>query len=168
MRNHILPHCEILAWCLMPNHFHWLIMVKESDKNNSSYENKIKAVNPLNRSIGSLQSSYTRAINAKYNRSGSLFRARAKAKSLSEDFSSRNNYGLNCFLYIHQNPLRAELVSKLEDWEFSSFRDYSGVRNGNIVNQELAKDLFNLPGSTEEFKKMSYKTIPSQVFGKFY
>ena len=27
MREHLLPHCDILAWCLMPNHFHWMVRV---------------------------------------------------------------------------------------------------------------------------------------------
>tara|TARA_R110002126_G_scaffold24432_2_gene85002 strand:- start:20 stop:628 length:609 start_codon:yes stop_codon:yes gene_type:complete len=168
MRKHLLPYCDVLAWCLMPNHFHWLIKVKEDYKNNVNFENNAKIVESLNRSIGSLQSSYTRAINTKFDRSGSLFRSRTKAKSLHENSRSRDNYGINCFLYIHQNPLRAEIVSKIEDWEFSSFRDYSGFRNGNIINKELAKELFELPNTAEEFYKLSYQTIPNYISTKFY
>lgn len=118
MEYHLTPHAEILAWCLMPNHFHWLLKVKEEYKNPERLDKSDKRIEALNRSIGTLQSSYTQAINKKYNRSGSLFRTRTKAKSLSEDRIRRNFYGVNCFLYIHQNPLKAGLVKRMEDWPF--------------------------------------------------
>ena len=47
-------------------------------------------------------------------------------------------------MYIHQNPILADLVDKIEDWEFSSFQDYIGKRNGTLVNKELALDILNL------------------------
>jgi REP element-mobilizing transposase RayT len=168
MKHHLIPHVDILAWCLMPNHFHWLIQVKQEYQNLTKTENKDKKVDPLNRSIGTLQSSYTQAMNRKYNRSGSLFRAKTKAKSLSEDRTKQNYYGLNCFFYIHQNPLRAGLIDKMEDWPFSSFRDYAGIRNGHLCNQKLAADLFKLPNDPEKFYQISNKTIPLNTIQKLY
>ena len=44
------------------------------------------------------------------------------------------------FNYIHQNPTEARLTDKDEDWEFSSAKDYSGLRNGKLINKELAKE----------------------------
>ena len=100
----LIPHAYVLAWCLMPNHFHWLIKVKDE------YKNKQDGINPLNSSIGSIQSSYTQAVNKRLNRSGSLFRTRTKAKIRSDDVRTRDDYGITCFLYIHQNPVKAGLV----------------------------------------------------------
>ena len=165
MRKHLLCHCDILAWCLMPNHFHWLIKVHDDyqtfnqDAKIPDRDNNSPQVNPLNRGIAVLLSSYTRAINKSRQSSGSLFRSRTKARLLNDVFSD-DDYPLTCFLYIHQNPLRAHLVSKMENWEFSSYSDYAGFRTGTLCNIELGKNLFNLPESGEEFILYSEITIP--------
>jgi len=48
------------------------------------------------------------------------------------------------FYYIHQNPLQAGLTEKLEDWEYSSFREYAGSGNTHLCNRSLAYSLFEL------------------------
>ncbi|MEX0723925.1 MAG: transposase [Gracilimonas sp.] len=166
MRKALLPHCSILAWCLMPNHFHWLIHVNQNYKVLYEANERARKLNPLNKDIGSLLSSYTQAINKKQDRTGSLFRKRSKAKSLREDNLNSYNYGINCFFYIHQNPLKAGLVDKIEDWEFSSFQDYTGFRNGSLCDITLAKDLFKLPEDENEFYEVSQKIIPDQIIQK--
>lgn len=164
---HICPYADILAWCLMPNHFHLLIKVKDDYPSPPKLDNSEKRVDLLNKDIGSLQGSYTQAINKKYKWSGSLFRSRAKAKS-SENIRTRDNYALNCFFYIHQNPIRAGLVKRMEDWEYSSFRDYAGLRNGKLCNKELTLDLLNLPRKSDEFHKISQQTIPEHFLESLF
>ncbi|XWN36673.1 MAG: transposase [Balneola sp.] len=161
VEKHLIPHVNILAWCLMPNHYHFLFQVKPSYDSSDNPENMNK-IGPLNRAVGTLQSSYTQSINKKLNRSGSLFRSRAKAKSLYQESKNHDYYGLNCFLYIHQNPVRANLVANLEDWEFSSYQDYSGLRNGKLCNQELAQDLLKFPLDHKEFRAFSKQTISDE------
>jgi REP element-mobilizing transposase RayT len=168
IRNGFLPYCDILAWCLMSNHFHFLITIHEDYVYHNAITNKEKIVNSLNRQIGTIQSSYAKGINNRYGRSGSLFRQKTKAKSLSEQKRNTINTAVNCFLYIHQNPLKAGLVEKLEDWEFSSFKDYAGLRSGDLCNMDLAKDLFSLPKEKEDFYKVSYQTIPDHVIRRFF
>lgn len=168
MRKALTPHSSILAWCLMPNHFHWLFQVNEDYEVLYDANKRARRLNPLNKDIGTLLSSYSQKINKKYNRSGSLFRKRTKAKSLSEDRTGSRNYGINCFLYIQQNPRKAGLVDNMEEWEFSSFRDYIGVRNGDLCNKSLAKDLFKLPNKTNDFYKLSLKTIPDHIVQKLF
>ncbi len=165
---HICPYADILAWCLMPNHFHLLIKVKDKYPSPPKLENLEKRVDFLNRNVGSLQGSYTQAINKKYKWSGSLFRSRTKAKSVSENRKSRDNYALNCFFYIHQNPIRSKLVKRMEDWEYSSFRDYAGFRNGNLCNRDLALDLLNLPRNANEFYKISLQTVPEHILESLF
>ncbi|MEX2478589.1 MAG: hypothetical protein WD357_09145 [Gracilimonas sp.] len=150
----------------MPNHFHWLIHVNQNYKVLYEANERARKLNPLNKDIGSLLSSYTQAINKKQDRTGSLFRKRSKAKSLREDNLNSYNYGINCFFYIHQNPLKAGLVDKIEDWEFSSFQDYTGFRNGSLCDITLAKDLFKLPEDENEFYEVSQKIIPDQIIQK--
>ena len=114
-------------------------------------------VQPLNRSIAILLSSYTRAINKQERRTGSLFQQKTKAKSLTG--SADPGYPFVCFHYIHQNPLRAKLVKQLEDWEFSSFRDYAGLRNGTLTNKALASQLIDIPNRAEAFYDQSYQVM---------
>ncbi|MDZ4845451.1 MAG: transposase [Chitinophagales bacterium] len=151
-RTHLLPFCDILCYCLMPNHFHFLISTKEMLPHNQ-----------LNNAIGILLRSYTRAINKQENRYGSLFQQDTKAKELLQSSGGSKPpddcYPLTCFNYIHQNPMIAGLSPKMEDWEFSSFKDYAGERKGTLCNQTLARQLFDLPNDRNEFYRMSYALI---------
>ena len=174
VRTYFLPYADILAWCLMPNHFHFMVMVKEveielkAEENHTMTQSQKKAkenhtmtlshrmIRTFNQSIAIMLRSYTRAINKQENTSGSLFRPHTKAEcvtcpepDLSPSFITRNGvteiplpeYPEICFRYIHQNPVKAGLVKTAEDWEFSSASDYSGHRNGTLVNKNIAKKL---------------------------
>ncbi len=145
----IKPFCEILAWCLMPNHFHFLIQATEQGEKLSEEKNRQKT-QLLAKNFGVLLSSYTQAINKQERRKGKLWSHNTEAKLLTNNslFSNRSlslndNYPLICFLYIHQNPVEAGLVDKMENWEFSSFVDYLNLRSGKLVNKELAYNLVN-------------------------
>ncbi len=150
IRRYILPNCEILAYCLMPNHFHLLVYVDE--RLDINFENPLITNNKLSEGIRLLLSSYTKGINVQEQRIGNLFQQKTKARCVTENNSQ--NYSEECFHYIHQNPIKANLVDKMEDWEFSSFQDYSGLRNGNLCNQALAFKLLEV--KKENFYNDSY------------
>ena len=46
-------------------------------------------------------------------------------------------YIANLMHYHHYNPVKAGLVSKMEDWKYSSFQDYAGMRDGSLCNMDL-------------------------------
>ena len=140
IREYVLPNANILSYCLMPNHFHLILTVKPEGVINIENE-KLEEMQVLSRAIGTTLSSYTQAINKQQGRRGSLFAHKTKAKILNE---AKDEYALNCFMYVHQNPILAKLVSKIEDWEFSSFPDYIGARNGTLVNIQLGLDIFQV------------------------
>jgi len=163
LKRYILPFADILAWCLMPNHFHLMIHVNnvEVDKkliiNKSGRDLKshpdFKRIT-LNQSIGIMLASYTRAINKQRNRSGSLFRKETKAVCLSrsdgispawytiQGITSINvpdnlhEYPNICYRYILYNPVHAGLVGDAMDWEFSSFREIVKSCNDNLISTE--------------------------------
>jgi len=89
IHEHILPFADVLAWCLMPNHFHLMIYVNkvkiESEALSEAFTRSegLTCHGTLNDSIGVLLRSYTRAVNKERNRSGSLFRRKTKADDLS-------------------------------------------------------------------------------------
>jgi putative transposase len=147
--EHILPFADILAWCLMPNHFH--LMVALSDRVTSSQQDQS--------AIAILLRSYTRAINIQQDRSGSLFRERTKAvwlgsieaeklkyqnRCISEHRSPINQaeeHLQTCFQYIHENPVEAGLVKQVNDWEFSSAPEIFGTCERSLVNRKLIEEL---------------------------
>ncbi|KOF01540.1 transposase [Roseivirga seohaensis subsp. aquiponti] len=141
VRQFVKPHCDILAYCLMPNHFHFLLNVTE--KSTELVEQGNIEVTRLSNSFRLLLSQYALDFNKKHDRSGSLFRQKTKSKLMVD-----SNQAFICFQYIHQNPWKAGLVGKMEDWEFSSFRDYSLMRNGSLCNKEIAFNLINVNEKT--------------------
>jgi putative transposase len=151
-RKHVLEHCKVLAWCLMPNHFHFLVYASEK----SAIIKRIGNIdlNVLSNGFRLLQSKYAQYLNKNRNRTGSLFRQRTKAKSLSE---GSQHYDFTAFQYIHQNPWRAGLVQQLEDWPYSSFCDFAGLRKGNLCDLLLAAQIIGFDKSS--FVAESYKAI---------
>jgi len=157
IKTHILPFADVIAWCLMPNHFHLLIYVKHE----KILINKSSKFRSINDSIGVMLRSYTRAINLQENTSGSLFRKETKSICLNKNNENYSNffseiYGTRinltdsniqypqvCFNYIHSNPIDAKLVVNLIQWEFSSFREYS-YNQQELVNLNRAKEYIDL------------------------
>jgi len=134
-RNKIAVNTDVLAYCLMPNHFHFLVHTTE--KSISKKQIGAIEITELKNGFRLLESGYAQAINKQENRSGSLFRQKTKVKLVE---NTNKYYLFDVFNYIHQNPLRAGLVERMEDWEFSSYRDYAGLRNGTLCNKSIANE----------------------------
>ena len=166
-----MPECDILAYCLMPNHYHLLIKPNAQGCEQRSSSGQTAASRPntpalqsLSYKIGNLQSSYTRAIQKQEGTKGSLFQQKTKAKLLELNAWPGMNTAAICMHYIHQNPLKASLVNRIEDWEFSSFPDYAQLRNGTLCNQKLAFEVTGL--SSETFILDSYAVMRDDVLEK--
>jgi len=171
---YVLPYADVLAWCLMPNHFHLMVYINEVELMPSNALNQANVSDPLtsservavrtrtlNQSIGIMLRSYTNAIHKQEGRTGALFQEETKAIMLSDDISyipsyfpsafgtiitayqdDDMSYAERCFHYIHQNPVSSHMVKTAEDWEFSSYRDYAGLRNGKLINKERGMEFF--------------------------
>lgn len=157
----VAPYCDTINYCLMPNHFHFLVATTEK-----SVE-KIKLggieMDRVTDGVRKLLSEYAREFNEKYYRSGSLFRQKTKGKLLVD---GDDDYATICFHYIHQNPYRAKLVKKMEDWEFSSFKDYTKFRNGTLCKKDIAYLYFEL--NISNFYEESYQVIPDSIIEKLF
>lgn len=146
-RKFVTPFADTIAYCLMPNHFHFLIHT-----NNESVT-KIKIgslyLTQLSNSIRQLLSSYAAAINKQQHTTGSLFRQKTKAELIN---NSSRDYAVTAFNYIHHNPLEAKLVKHLKDWEYSSYKDYAELRKGSLCNKESAKKFIDINWNDFEIK----------------
>lgn len=163
IQKHIKPYANILAWCLMPNHFHILLQAKPNGCQRTIQNNL--SVQQISLHIGHLISSYTQAFNKDYNRRGKLFAHKTKAKCLN-DLASSQDYGLICFNYIHQNPLEAGLSAQAEEWTFSSYSDYCGNRNGSLVQKDIAEEMFAI--NLKNFKQQSKAIVDDKEIAKLY
>ena len=100
IREHLIKNSvDIIAYCLMPNHYHLLVYLRDET---------------LSDAMKSLSLSYTKAINKRFNRSGVLFQGRFQSIHISQ-----TDYLVNLSQYIHLNPVKASLVKQPEEWEFS-------------------------------------------------
>ncbi|MBI2730420.1 MAG: transposase [Sphingobacteriales bacterium] len=160
-RQQLLPVCNIIAYCLMPNHFHLLIQANENTvKERNTFGGK--PMQEFSYRTGILLSSYSQAINKEQHSSGSLFQQKTKAKILSETENGKSiSYLEQCFFYIHQNPLTANLVDDLAKWPYSSYPGYTGLRNGTLCNKEIlfAETGFHLNDITSKSKLSIKKRI---------
>jgi len=138
-RNYLESLIDTLAYCLMPTHFHFLVNIVSAD------------IAKIQKNIGILLSSYTKAINKRYKRHGSLFQHHTKAVLIHSD-----NYLLTAAAYIHQNPVVSGLVDKFEAWEYSSYQDYIGMRSGTLPKTDIIKNQFP---SLQEFIEFSHQRI---------
>lgn len=118
---------QILAYVLMPNHYHLLIKTPEAN---------------LSKALQWLGVTYTRRFNNRHNRSGHLFQGRFKSFLVENE-----SYLVQLSCYIHRNPLRAGLVHRLADYQWSSYLAYAygknilgWLRRDVILSYYLAKD----------------------------
>ncbi len=129
---------SVYAYCLMPNHFHFLL------KQNSEI--------PLYKIFNKILSSYVQRYNLKYNRKGSIFAHPLQSKLIVDDVQI-----VTLCMYIHLNPVKAKLVNKPEEWEFSNFLEWIGARNGELFDDFILNnsyiDIDDYVKSIEEYRE---------------
>ncbi len=131
---------KLLAYCLLPNHYHLLIQLKEHN---------------LPKSMQKLALSYTVPFNRIYNRTGHLFQGPYRLKSVDD-----TRYLVHLSRYIHLNPVAAKLVNKSEDWNFSSMREYVGMRSSIYIDPRIVLDIMDdKAGSSLVDKQRDYKNF---------
>jgi putative transposase len=174
MKQYLVPNCDLLAYSLMPNHFHFLIhanrkstfRIGETENLETTQVASGFKMTRFSKGIQLLLSSYAKGINKRYGRSGSLFRQNTKSKRTSSEYFLQD-YSLQCFMYIHNNPVTAGLVHYPEEWEFSSVREYMGFKNiDSLCNVALAKELLRL--DINEIQYLNTKEVPTEIIRKIF
>jgi len=140
IKFYLLKTAEVLAYCLMPNHYHLVIKLKTLD---------------LPTSMQRIAMSYTAAFNKVYQRSGHLFQGRYQLRFIADQ-----KYLEQSVRYIHLNPCRAGLVNKPGEWEMSSYLEYTGERRVDFINNKIILDLYG-SGNDPFFieNQLNYKKI---------
>ncbi len=113
----------IIAYVLMPTHYHLLIQVNGFN---------------FSSAMGRLILSYTKACNLEWGRSGPLFEGRFKSKLVNSD-----EYILGLSRYIHLNPVSADLVQNPADWPYSNYSDLIGRKNNSLKVTDFIYSYFD-------------------------
>lgn len=137
----INPIADTLAYCLMPNHFHFVIQIKKDEVIKHIYNERKPGDNELrdfnvsdfsNQQFSNFFNSYSKAFNKMYNRSGKLFRLPFKRKLLDAD-----TYLLRAIHYVHSNPVHHGFVKTMSDWNYSSIHAYESERKSQIKKEGM-------------------------------
>lgn len=139
----------------MPNHFHFLIQVREEaeilkvmeekeSKLLNSNSNPFEGSKPskefskfISQQFSHFFNGYTQAFNKQQNRKGSLFMTPYKRKLIDNE-----KYWRELIRYIHNNPVQSGIVYNLEDWNYSSYREILSD-NATFVSRKEALEWFD-------------------------
>lgn len=126
---------DLLAHCLMPNHFHFLLQQKKE--------------RIINKFLQSISIRYAMYFNKKYKRIGPIFQSKYKATLVLDDA-----YLLHVSRYIHVNPqeLGGDIVSA-----YSSYADYLGLRHTPWVKTSVILSYFEVGQLPMMQKHHTYK-----------
>ena len=138
---------DVVAYCLMPNHFHLLI--------------REKAPGNISKFVQKVSTGYTMYFNKRYERTGVLFQGKFKATHVDND-----RYLKHVVSYIHLNPIkliepewkekgiknRRAAEKYLNEYRYSSYRDYGSESRPEsvIISKKILLDYFELPVSFKE------------------
>lgn len=150
--EYLFPVFDTFAYCLLPNHFHFLIRVKKEEEPGKDPKGFQKPLgfNKLAHQVGSFQNAYTKAFNKQQNRKGSLF-MQSFGRKLVED----ETYYLRLIHYIHTNAIHHGFANNLTAWKFTSYKTYLSDRE-SLLNREQVLLWF---GGLENFIKFHKKQI---------
>ena len=137
-KKHITPIAETYAYCLLTNHFHFLVKIKniEEESTGNSRMNKVE------QHFANFFNAYTKSINKKYERTGKLFHHRFRRKSVEDE-----RYLQQLIYYIHSNPQGHGIVEDFRDYGQSSYHSFLSTGKTESKREEVLKQF----GSKELF-----------------
>ena len=118
---------KIVAYCVMDNHIHILIYSENIDN--------------VSKMMQRTNGAYAKLYNKNKNRVGYVFRNRFYTQMILTEQQL-----CNCIVYIHRNPLKANIVDSFQGYKYSSYREYLGKRS--IISDDSIKLVF---GNAKDF-----------------
>lgn len=161
IKKYLIPVVNIVAYCLMPTHYHILVHIKQTSEVFKTSEVLGREVSKqVSLAMQKFLISYTKAINKRFSRVGALFQGQFQAKPI-ETYS----HLLNLCVYIHANPVQDGLVALPEDWIYSNYLEWLGQRNGTLVDREFIRENFGSPAEYQALVMEYIKTryLPDDV-----
>jgi putative transposase len=158
--KYIGPIADTYAYCLMPNHFHLLIGIKDEQNTSQVLEtcevSGSKELQP-SQQFSNLFNAYTKAINNTYQRTGSLFQERFGRIEINNEY-----YFSQLVQYIHLNPQKHGFVEDFRDYKFSSYHSHLSGKRTNLKREEVLK-WFGDKAAYQSFHAGSFKENASFI-----
>lgn len=136
-RNMLNTKIDILAYCIMDNHTHILM--------------HSKSVEEISQLMHKTNTSYAKLYNKSKKRVGYVFRDRYYSQRILTEEQL-----LNCIVYIHNNPIKANMISKRSEYLYSSYREYLGKKD-IITNESINLIFENDRDYIKTFKELHNK-----------
>jgi REP element-mobilizing transposase RayT len=143
--KYIVPIADTYAYCLLRNHFHFLIRVKLPDEQT----NQGRVLNPTQQ-FSNFFNSYTKTINNRYHRVGTLFQGRFGRILVDSD-----SYFTHLIAYIHQNPQKHGFVDDFRDYPYSSYQAIVYQKKSRVKTD----DVLSWFGGVEPFQQTHYHAV---------
>ncbi|NGP88943.1 transposase [Aliifodinibius halophilus] len=148
-------YVEVWVYCLIPNHFHFLIKVKDSDHLSKFCKSEKTESELILNQFRKLFISYTKSFNKYYDRTGSLFQKKFKRVQVDS-----KHYLKHLIHYIHHNPIHHHLTNRYYGWKFSSYNSLVSQCASKVKRQQV----INFFGNKQSFidyhnKRKNYNKI---------
>lgn len=127
---------KIISYCVMGNHAHMLFYVND-------IQEMIKFMQKVN-------TIYAIFYNKTNNRVGFVFRDRYKTQSIKNQ-----KHLFACIAYIHKNPLKAGMVNKIDEYQYSSYNQFINYKKDNLISNEIIKSIFEIK-DIKKFEDLFY------------
>jgi len=105
-------YVDLYCYCLIPNHFHFLVRIKPIPHDESCEINYA-------RKFGNFFAAYAQSFNHLYHRRGNLFSQNFRRKLIGD-----TDYLRTVVIYIHRNPLKHGIAQNINEWNHSSYLEY--------------------------------------------
>ncbi len=126
--KYILPVADTFAYCLLKNHFHFLVRTKTFGVSETP---KVSRTVSPSQAFSNLFNAYAKAINKAYQRTGSLFERPFGRVEVTSDA-----HFIHLIAYIHQNPQKHGLIEDFRDWPYSSYHALTSARPTRLLREE--------------------------------
>jgi REP element-mobilizing transposase RayT len=133
--KYIDPVADTFAWCLIKNHFHLLLRIKDENvasSNLTGFQNLSGLNKPPHQYFSNLFNAYTKAINKRFKRHGSLFERPFKRKHVNSD-----RYFRKLVVYVHNNPVHHGFCEHPMEWPWSSYLTCISVKTTKLKRNEV-------------------------------
>ncbi|MCX6292434.1 MAG: hypothetical protein NT126_11825 [Bacteroidetes bacterium] len=166
IKEHVVPVSDILSYCLLPNHFHLVIRIKDIEETEAFVKQKtglekfekFKSSNEfflseqISKSYSNLFNTYAKHYNFLKDRSGTLFKRTFRRKEI-EDIT----YLRRLICYVHQNPVAAGFAEHPGQWLYSSYPALLSAKPTLVPREEIIQlfgDLENLKYCHTKFEEI--------------
>jgi REP element-mobilizing transposase RayT len=131
--KHIMPVADTYAYCLLRNHFHFLVRIKTVEEQELTGLGDLSALpRKPSQQFSNLFNAYAKAFNKTYHRTGTLFQRPFGRIEVTSD-----SYFMQLVTYIHQNPQKHGFVNDFRTWPYSSYQALLSTKPTHLQRDDV-------------------------------